>query len=73
MGFSLDGKVAYSYQQLIRHCLNMSCFFAAHSQSTEAEQKQEILDWIGAVTGETIPKDTFEKVLKDGVLLAKYI
>lgn len=41
--------------------------------STEAEQKQEILDWIGAVIGEAIPKDTFEKVLKDGVLLSKLI
>ena len=42
-------------------------------QSTEAEQKQEILDWIEAVIGEKIPKDPFEKVLKDGVLLSKYI
>jgi hypothetical protein len=41
--------------------------------SSEAEQKQEILDWIEAVIGEKIPKDPFEKVLKDGVLLAKLV
>lgn len=43
-------------------------------QSTEAEQKQEILDWIEAVIGEKISKtEPFEKVLKDGVYLAKYV
>jgi hypothetical protein len=42
--------------------------------SSEAEQKQEILDWIEAVVGETIgTSEPFEKVLKDGVVLCKLI
>jgi len=43
-------------------------------KSSEAEQKKEILDWIEAVIGEKINKsDAFEKVLKDGVILCKYV
>jgi len=45
-----------------------------HCQSSEAEQKKEILDWIEAVIGEKINKsEPFEKVLKDGVILCKYV
>jgi len=43
------------------------------SKEAEAEQKLEILNWISAVTGESInTNEPFEKVLKDGVLLCKY-
>jgi hypothetical protein len=41
--------------------------------SSEDEQKKEILDWIEAVIGEKMPKEPFEKVLKDGVYLAKLV
>jgi len=35
-----------------------------------AEHKNEILDWIEAVTGKKVPRDLpFEEVLKDGVIL----
>jgi len=50
---------------------NYTGSFACH-QSSEAEQKKEIIDWIEAVIGEKINKsDPFEKVLKDGVYLCK--
>ena len=42
-------------------------------KEAEAEQKLEILNWIGAVIGEPInTNEPFEKVLKDGVILCKY-
>lgn len=31
----------------------------------------EILQWINELTGETIPKGTYEEVLRDGVLICK--
>lgn len=40
-------------------------------QDPDAQQKQELLDWIGAVLGEKLPAGPFEKVLKDGVILCK--
>jgi len=50
-----------------------TCRFCMY-KSSEAEQKKEILDWIEAVIGEKINKsDAFEKVLKDGVILCKYV
>lgn len=39
----------------------------------DAQQKQELLEWIGAVVGEKLPAGPFEKVLKDGVVLCKLI
>ena len=49
----------------------MSLYCCCMFQSSEDEQKKEILDWIEAVIGEKISKDPFEKVLKDGVILCK--
>lgn len=39
----------------------------------DAQQKQELLEWIGAVLGEKLPAGPFEKVLKDGVILCNLI
>lgn len=37
------------------------------------EQEQEVLTWIQAVTGETLPNAPYEDILKDGVVLCKLI
>jgi len=40
----------------------------------DAEQKQQILDWIAAVIGEDIRSSLpFEKILKDGTILCKLV
>ena len=37
----------------------------------QPEQEKEVLDWIEAVMGESLPKGDFEEILKNGVVLCK--
>jgi len=44
------------------------------TKETDAKLKQEILKWISAVSGEPINiAAPFEEVLRDGVVLCKYV
>lgn len=42
-------------------------------QARNAEQEQEVLQWISDVLGEPLPKGSYEDVLKDGVILCNLI
>lgn len=71
MGFlhraTIEGLIVKPSSKCHNHFL--FCFFQARNK----EQEQEILTWIENVTGEKLPNQPYEDVLRDGVVLCNLI
>lgn len=45
--------------------------FQTYLQARNKEQEKEVLEWIFQILGEAVPKNDYELILKDGVVLCK--